>query len=688
MIVKYQLLNIDCAHCAQEISDAISRIPEIDSAHVDFINKLIYIDTKATSDTVLINKMQNVINSIEDGVKIIPITESKEKQNKLYKDLIFIFMSIAIFILGILSEPINYYLQLLLFLIAIILCGYDTFKKGILSLVKLKLDEKSLMTIAAIAAFIIGDFAEGFFVILLFKIGNLLENLAVNRSRNSIKNLASVVPDTAFLLTNNSETKVSSKDLKIDDIIKIHPFDKIPADGIVIDGTSSLNPCAITGESIPIDVSKGSKVLSGMINNSGTITVKVTSLAGESAAGKIIKMIEEASMQKADAENIISRFARVYTPIVVILALLLCIIPPILSLGTFDLWFRRSLVFLVASCPCAIVISVPLAFYSGVGTSSKFGILFKGSKYIEVLSHADTIVFDKTATLTTGTLSISNIHSFDENISKEAILNLAAAVESYSNHPIANAIKNAVSSADNPFVATNLTESAGFGVCAYINDRKILCGNKKLFLENNYNMDTIADFPLYISIDKKIVGAMEFSDTVRNCAPNVITELKNLNITNFIILSGDSENEVKKVAQTCGIDKFYSKLLPEDKLEIFKKIKKSSRACVFIGDGINDTPTLAAADCGIAMGQGSIAAIEIGDVVFLNNNIDKLPASIKLARKIMNIVKFNISFALLVKAIVLILAAIGIAPMWSAVIVDTGVTLLAVLNSSPKRIKY
>ncbi len=687
MTVKYQLLNIDCAHCAQEISEAISNISEINSAHVDFVNKLIYIDTKTKPNTALINKMQDVINSIENGVKIIPITDSKEKQKRFHKDLIFIFMSIAFFILGILSKPINYYLQLLLFILSIILCGYDTFKKGILSLFKFKLDEKSLMTIAAIAAFIIGDFTEGFFVILLFKIGNLLENLAVNRSRNSIKKLASVVPDTAFLLTNGTETKVSANDLKIDDIIKVHPFDKIPADGIVIDGTSSLNPCAITGESIPIDVSAGSKVLSGMINNSGTITVKVTAPASESAAGKIIKMIEEASMQKADTENIISRFARIYTPIVVILAVLLCIFPFILSLGPFDLWFRRSLVFLVASCPCAIVISVPLAFYSGVGTSSKFGILFKGSKYIEVLSHTDTIVFDKTATLTTGVLSISNIHSFDKNISKEAILNLAAAVESYSNHPIANAIKDAASG-ENPFVATNFTEYAGFGVCAFINNKKILCGNKKLFLENDYNMDTIVDCPLYIAIDKKIVGAMEFSDTVRDCAPNVISDLKGLNINDFIILSGDSENEVKKVAQTCGIDKFYSKLLPEDKLKIFNKIKESSRACVFIGDGINDTPTLAAADCGIAMGQGSVAAIEIGDVVFLNNNIDKLPASIKLSRKIMNIVKFNIGFALVVKVIVLILAALGIAPMWSAVIVDTGVTLLAVLNSSPKFIRY
>lgn len=689
MIVKYQILNIDCAVCAQEISKAISQMKEINNANVDFVNNLIYLDVDKEPDSYLLDKIQNKIDYIEDGVKIVPLkNDESDKKNVISKDIKIIILSGVIFLVSLLFSSINSYIYLILSLIAVILCGYDIFKKGILSIFKLNFDEKSLMTIAVIAAFVIGDFAEGFFVILLFKIGNILEKLAVTRSRKRIKSLAEIVPDTAFLLTEDGETKVSSSELKIGDIIKIHPFDKIPADGIVIEGVSSVNPSAITGESIPIDVSKGDKILSGMINNSGTITLKVINTANESAANKIMKMIEESAMKKTNTENIISRFAKIYTPIVIVLAALLCIIPPLFLSGNFDLWFRRALVFLVASCPCAIVISVPLAFYSGVGISSKFGVLFKGSKYIEALSIADTIVFDKTATLTTGILSIDKIHIFDSNFNENSILQIASAVEQYSNHPVATAIKNATTSISNPYTATQLTELAGFGVSAYIDDKEILCGNRKLFLNNNYNMDNFMDFPLYISVNGKIIGAIEFSDTLRDCIQSTIFELKNLGIKNLVILSGDSENEVKKVAEKCHIDKYYSKLLPENKLTIFNEIKKHSRKSVFIGDGINDTPTLAAADCGIAMGQGSTAAIETGDVVFLNNNIDKLPTSIKLSRKIMSIVKFNISFALFIKVIVLLLASFGMAPMWSAILADTGVTLISIFNASPKRIKY
>ena len=686
---KYKLLNIDCPTCANKVEVAVSKIDGIINAKIDFINKTITIESKNTLTDQMITNIQHIISSIKSNGKILPLNFKKEKSNsKLFfstidNNLVEIIISALLLVFCIFTKNLHFILSVIFAISSVLICGYNVFFDGIKSILKVKMDEKSLMTIAIISAFFIGEIVEAVIVVLLFRIGAFLENKAINKSRHGINSLAKIIPDTAWLVLDNKEKKVPIKDLNIDDMFSVHPFERIPCDGIIISGFSALDLSALTGESLPVLVSPGKEVLSGSINTSGLLFIKATKTPENSAASRILKLIESASQNRADTENIITRFARIYTPIVVSLALILILLFPLLGLGPTALWIKRALVLLVASCPCAIVISIPLAFYSAVGAASRFGVLFKGGKYIETLATADSIVFDKTATLTTGKLSVTKVYCFD-NIAEDEILKISASVEMYSDHPIARAIKEKVNS-ETLKPINHIIEVAGFGIKTKIESDEIMCGRRELFENNGFDIKSFPKLPFYISINKKIVGGIDFADTLRDNTQETIANLKNLGIKNIAILSGDSKESTSSAAEKCGIYEYYYKLMPEDKLEIFRKIKEKSKKTIFVGDGINDTPTLASADCGIAMGFGSTAAIEAGDIILTNDNINNIPKAILLARKTLAIIKFNIAFSLFIKFVVLILAILGFAPMWLAVLADTGITVISVILSSIPR---
>ncbi|MDQ5983047.1 MAG: Cadmium, zinc and cobalt-transporting ATPase [Eubacteriales bacterium SKADARSKE-1] len=689
---KYKLSNIDCSSCAKEIEKSISKIDGIAHVKINLFRKTLTIESEDPINSQVISNIQQVISSIESDGKISPFNFIKERSFKSKLNLLFsiinnslieIVISSLLLIVCIFTKDFNFILSAIFAVLSIIICGYKIFFDGVKSILKLKLDETSLMTIAIIAAFFIGDTVDAVIVILLFRIGSLLESKAIHNSRHSIKSIAKIIPDTAWLVLDSEEKKISIQDLNVDDIFSVHPFERVPCDGVVVSGSSSLDLSALTGESLPELVFTGKKVLSGSVNTSGLLFIKATKAPKDSAASRILQLLENANETKADTENIITRFARIYTPIVILLALILILVFPLLGLGAFTLWLKQALVLLVASCPCAIVISVPLAFYSGVGAASKFGVLFKGSKHIETLAIADSFVFDKTATLTNGKLAVTKVHCFDK-ISEDEILKISASVEMYSDHPIARAIKEKVKF--DMLKSFNIQEVPGFGIKAKDEQDEIMCGRRELFENNGFNMESFPNLPFYVAINEKIVGGIDFADSLREDTPETIDSLKKLGIKNITILSGDSKETTSKIAKECGISKYYYKLMPEDKVEILKKIKSKSKKTIFVGDGINDTPTLACADCGIAMGFGSQAAIETGDIVLTNDSIKNIPKAVLLARKTISIIKFNITFSLLIKLIVLVLAILGFSPMWLAVLADTGLTVIAVILSSlPKR---
>lgn len=689
---KYKLSNVDCHTCANEIEKSVSKINGITQAKIDLFRKTLTIESTDSLNDKTIASIQHAISSIESDGKISPFNFKEENSFKsklnlffsiLNNSLVEIIISTLLLIVCIFTKNSNFILSAIFAVLSILICGYKIFFDGVKSILTLKLDETSLMTIAIISAFFIGDIVEAVIVILLFRIGSLLENKAIHNSRHSIKSLAKIIPDTAWLVLDDKEKKISIQDLHINDIFSVHPFERVPCDGVVIKGSSSLDLSALTGESLPELVFPGKEVMSGSVNTSGLLFIKATKAPKDSAASRILKLLENANETRANTENIITRFARIYTPIVILLAIILILVFPILGLGAFTLWLKRALVLLVAACPCAIVISIPLAFYSGVGAASRFGVLFKGSKYIETLAIADSFVFDKTATLTNGKLAVTKVYCFDK-LSEDEILKISASVEMYSDHPIARAIKEKVEI--DTLNSLNIEEVPGFGIKAKNGQDEIMCGRRELFENNEFNMNNFPNLPFYIAVNEKIVGGIDFADTLREDTPETIKSLKKLGIKNIAILSGDSKEATSKIAKECGISEYYYKLMPENKVEILKRIKAKSKKTIFVGDGINDTPTLACADCGIAMGFGSRAAIETGDIILTNDSIKNIPKAVLLARKTLSTIKFNIVLSLAIKLFVLVLAILGLSPMWLAVLADTGLTVIAVILSSlPKK---
>ncbi len=581
----------------------------------------------------------------------------------------------------------NEWLQIALFIISYIIVGGDVVKRAVKNIFKGQVfDENFLMSIATIGAFFIGEYPEGVAVMLFYQVGELFQSYAVGKSRKSIASLMDIRPDYANVKKGDELVKVDPDEVQIGDIIVIKAGEKIPLDGKVIEGSSMIDTSALTGESVPREVEVGSDILSGCININGVITAEVTKEFGESTVSKILDLVENASSKKSNSEQFITKFARYYTPVVVIIAVFLAIIPPLVIDGaTFSDWIYRALAFLVVSCPCALVISIPLSFFGGIGGASKKGILVKGSNYLEALAETEIVVFDKTGTLTKGVFNVQEIHP--EGVSKEELLELTAYVESYSNHPISLSLKRAYGKEIDNGRISDVEEISGHGVIATVDGKKVMAGNIKLMkmMDIPYFKGELIGTAVHVAVNNKYIGYILIADEVKEDSAQAIKELKAANIKQTVMLTGDNKSVGSKVAKELGLDKVYAELLPADKVEKLEELfsqKSKKGKLAFVGDGINDAPVLARADIGIAMGSlGSDAAIEAADIVIMTDEPSKIATAMKISKKTLKIAHQNIVFAIGIKIIVLILSAFGIATMWAAIFADVGVTIIAVLNA-------
>ena len=598
-----------------------------------------------------------------------------------------IILALILFIIALVLNFNNELVNNIIYIIAYIIVGFEIVKKAIKNIIRGKLfDENFLMTIATLGAFGIGEFPEAVAVMLFYQIGESFQDYAVDKSRKSITSLINIRPDYANVERNGKLLKVNPDDVKIGEIVVIKPGEKIPLDGNIIEGRSSIDIKALTGESLPKDVVEGEDVLSGCINLNSVIKVKVTKEYGESTVSKILDLVENASSKKSKSENFITKFAQYYTPIVVIVAVFLVVLPTlIIKDAVFSDWLYRALSFLVVSCPCALVISIPLSFFGGIGGASKMGVLIKGSNYLEAIANAEIVVFDKTGTLTEGVFEVQKVNAI--GISEEELLKITAYSEHYSNHPIAASIKKAYNKEIDEKQIIKTQELSGLGIAAKIGKQDVLVGNEKLMDEKQIKFTKCNDIGtiLYVAIDKKYVGCIVIADKIKYDAIKTIKELKKNNIKKIAMLTGDKKEVGEYVAKMLGIEKVYTELLPDGKVEKVEELmreKSEKGKLVFVGDGINDAPVLAVSDIGIAMGGlGSDAAIEVADVVFMTDEPSKIVDTIYLSKKTMRIVKENIIFAIMVKMLVLVLSALGISTMWEAVFADVGVSVIAIINA-------
>ena len=620
----YILENLNCAHCAGKIEQAIAETDGYENVSFNFATKQLRFASKK-DDTL--EEIQAICDSIEDGVTVKDEAEHDhdhgEESSRTERILLIIglvFGAAALVLHLFFESAVSNYVILGLSLAATLLAGWKVFVKGLKNLLKFRIEETVLMTIAVIAAFILGEYVEGAMVTLLFTVGELIEDYAVDSSRRDIEKLSSLRPDTAVIYADGKEAEVAAESVAIGSTVLVKPHARIPLDGIIIEGTSSIDNAALTGESLPVSVKQGDEVLSGGVNGDSLLKIRTTKAAGDSTAARILQIVENAAARKGKSEKLISRFAAVYTPIVVGLAFLIALLPPLFGLGSFPQWIYNALVVLVASCPCAIVISVPLAYFAGIGAASRQGMLIKGGKYLEALAKADSFVFDKTGTLTTGKLAVNKVVSLSR-YAEDEILSLAAAAEQYSSHPIAAAIRGKAKQGN--YGLSGFSEIAGKGTSAQWNGKTLQCGSSKL------------------------VGG-SLPDSVKDCNVFLVCE-------------------------------YQAELLPEDKLSAVQSL--GGTVC-FVGDGINDAPVLAASGCGVAMGLGSDAAIEAADAVLSAGTLHALPSTVKTARRTMRTIRTNIAFALAVKAAVIILACCGLAAIWISVIADTGVCVICVLYTA------
>ncbi|MEI3392897.1 MAG: heavy metal translocating P-type ATPase [Clostridia bacterium] len=603
------------------------------------------------------------------------------------KRTIKILIALVIYIVAIVGNFGNELIKDTLFIISYLIVGLSILKKAVRNIFRGKVfDENFLMAVATLGAFGVGEFPEAVAVMLFYQIGELFQSYAVDKSRKSISSLMDIRPDYANVLRDGKEEKVDPDEVKIGEIIVVKPGEKIPLDGTIIEGTTMLDTKALTGESVPVEAKENDEVLSGSINESGKILVKVSKEYGESTVSKILDLVENASSKKSKSENFITKFAKYYTPTVVIIAVILAIVPPFIFKGTsFTEWIYRALSFLVVSCPCALVISIPLSFFGGIGGASKMGILIKGSNYLEALASTEIAVFDKTGTLTKGVFEVQKIET--NNISKDELLEIAAYAENYSNHPIAKSIKNAYKKEIDTNRIKNIKEISGHGISVTVDDKNVLIGNEKLMEENKVQYTKSEDIGtiLYIAINNEYKGLIIISDEIKEDSKGLVKNLKNLGVKKTVMLTGDKKTVGEDVGEKLRLDEVYTELLPDGKVEKVEKLmqeKTEKGKLIFVGDGINDSPVLAMSDIGIAMGAlGSDAAIEAADVVIMTDEPSKIADAIALSRKTMKIVKENIVFAIFVKVLVLILTAIGLSTMWEAVFADVGVSIIAIINA-------
>lgn len=604
----------------------------------------------------------------------------KKSRNKIIIALILFTLAIII------RFPSNW-LNNTIYIASYLIVGTDIVKKAIRNILRGRVfDENFLMTVATIGAFAIGEYPEAVAVMLFYQVGEVFQSYAVDKSRKSIASLMNIRPDYANLLRNGETEKVSPNEVKIGDTIIVKPGEKVPLDGCVQEGEAMLDTSALTGEPVPKKVTQGDEILSGCINQNGILKIQVTKEFGQSTVSKILELVENASSKKSKSENFITRFARYYTPIVVIIAVVLAILPPLIIPGEiFSNWLYRALSFLVVSCPCALVISIPLSFFGGLGGASKIGILIKGSNYLEALASTETVVFDKTGTLTKGVFEVQKVEAV--NMPYEELIRIAAHAESYSNHPIAISIKKAYNQKIEENKVMEIKEIAGQGIEAKFEEKEVLVGNEKLMQERNINYTKYEDVGtvVYVAINNEYAGYIVISDKIKEDSKKAIEELKKSGIKQTVMLTGDRKTVGEQVAKELNIDKSYAELLPGQKVEKLEELlseKSRKGKLIFVGDGINDAPVLALADIGIAMGAlGSDAAIEAADIVIMTDEPSKISKAIKLSKKTMKIVKQNIVFAIFVKVAVLALSALGLSTMWEAVFADVGVSIIAIINA-------
>lgn len=692
--IELELHGLDCAHCAAKIEKLTNELQGVDNATLDFVNKKLKVNVKdedKASD--ITDEIKGIVKRLEPHVEVKVKDEDKrhshhehnhDKDGTEKTEIIKLIIGGILFVLPIVLK-LEGILRLLVFGLSYLIVGYEVILNAIRNVFRGDpFDENFLMTVASIGAFIIGEYPEGAAVMIFYQLGELLQGMAVNYSRKSISSLINIRPDSANLVKDNEIILVDPKDVNVGDIIVVKPGEKVPLDGVVIEGESSLDTSNITGESVPRDVKTGDLVFSGVVNIHGLLKIEVKKRYDESTVAKILDLVENASSKKAPTENFITKFARFYTPVVVFIALGLFLIPPLFFGGSFKEWGYRACVFLVVSCPCALVISIPLGFFGGIGGASRAGILVKGGNYLEALTDVDTIVFDKTGTVTKGIFKVTDVLSYG-NYSKEEILEIGAYGESFSNHPIGKSIVDAYGKEIKKEYIKSYKEIPGKGIEVNIEDVDYVLGNKSLFDEKNIPVNEIESIGtvIYVGEKEKHIGTIVVSDELKDNIIEDINKLKAIGIKRLIMLSGDNESTAKKVGKLLNLDEVYGNLLPQNKVAKLEEIMAESKGkVIFVGDGVNDAPVLTRSDIGIAMGGlGSDAAIEASDIVIMTDEIGKIATGIKIGRNTKRIVLQNIILALGFKLIVLVLGAFGIATMWEAVFADVGVALIAILNS-------
>ena len=698
LMKKELMLNgLTCAHCASVIDEKVKHIDGVKNSNLNFTNKKLSVEIDCDNEEKIIKNIIDIINDTEPGLDIQIEGQREIKEDKTQKsiknneklNLLKIIAGVIVFIFAFYEEIAgreNKY-SLLIFLVAYLLVGSDVLYKALRNITKGRIfDENFLMSVATIGAIAIGEPSEAVGVMLFYKIGEYLQELAVGKSRKSISELMQIRPDMANLKLGNTIKVVNPEDVNIGDYIIVKPGEKVPLDGVVIEGSSMMDTSALTGESVLRTVKKGDNLLSGFINKNALLTVQVTKDFSESTASKILDMVENASSKKSKTENFISVFSRYYTPIVVGLALLIAILPPIFMQGaTFSEWIHRGLIFLVVSCPCALVLSIPLSYFSGIGVASKQGVLIKGSNYLEALRYVDTVVFDKTGTLTEGVFDVVKVKPI--NISEDELIKFASIAEVNSNHPIAKSILNYYNKEIDLNKMEEYEEIAAHGIRVKYENNIILAGNEKLMASNNIKIEKSTDVGtvVYIAINNEFKGYIVIADKIKTDSEEAIRLIKEQGIKETVMLTGDNKEVASSVAKKLKLDKVFSNLLPNEKVEKIEELyinRTEKEKIAFVGDGINDAPVLARVDVGIAMGGlGSDAAIEAADVVIMTDEPSKIAQGIKISKKTYKIVWQNIIFALGIKIIVMILGATGLASMWEAVFADVGVALIAVLNA-------
>ncbi|OOM14318.1 heavy metal translocating P-type ATPase [Clostridium saccharobutylicum] len=695
-VLKKEILleGLCCANCAAKIERECNKIEDVKCAVVDFIKaKLIIEINNPSKQNDIIENVKKIVKKIEPDVNVIVIENSnnqfqnKEENENNKSEIIRLCIGAIIFGIATVMKFSNL-IELIMYLVSYLLVGGEVILRALKNISRGQVfDENFLMGIATIGAFAIGEYPEGVAVMLFYQIGEMFQDMAVDRSRKSISALMDIRPDFANLKINGDIKKVSPEEVGIGDVIIVKPGEKVPLDGKVIEGNSMVDTAALTGESVPREVGIGDSILGGVINKNGLLTIQVEKEFGDSTIAKILDLVQNASSKKSPTENFITKFARYYTPAVVFAALALAIIPPLVIDGaTFSSWIYRALAFLVVSCPCALVVSIPLGFFGGIGGASKNGILVKGGNYLEALNDVEMVVFDKTGTLTKGVFKVTEIKP-ENNISKDELIACAAYAENYSNHPIATSILKAYGEEIIKDKIKGYEEISGYGVKVLLEGKEVLAGNYKLMDKENisYNAAETIGTVVHIAINKKYAGYIIISDEVKSDSKSAIRALKEIGVKKTIMLTGDNKAVGSEIAKELGLDEVYAELLPDqkvDKLELLYNEKSAKGKIIFVGDGINDAPVLARADIGIAMGGvGSDAAIEAADVVIMTDEPSKIASAIKIAKKTRTIVMQNIIFALAIKLIILVLVAFGLGTMWEAVFGDVGVALLAVLNA-------